>query len=33
MNYWLDKDEKEMYKMTNVYDEQVLYLKELVPDF
>ena len=33
MDYWWDKDEKEMYKMTKVYDEQVLYLKELVPDF
>ena len=28
MDYWWDKDEKEMYKMTKVYDEQVLYLKE-----
>ena len=26
-------EEKEMYKMTKVYDEQILYLKELVPDF
>ena len=33
MDYWWDKDEKEMYKMEKVYDEQVLYLKELVPDF
>ena len=30
MEYWWDKDDKEMYKMTNVYDEQVLYLKELL---
>ena len=33
MDYWWDKDEKEMYKMEKVYDAQVLYLKELVPDF
>ena len=33
MDYWWDKDAKEMYKMERVYDEQVLYLKELVPDF
>ena len=33
MDYWWDKDDKEMYKMEKVYDEQVLYLKELVPDF
>ena len=33
MDYWWDNDGKEMYKMTKVYDEQVLYLKELVPDF
>lgn len=33
MDYWWDKDKKEMYKMERVYDEQVSYLKELVPDF
>lgn len=33
MDYWCNKDDKEMYKMERVYDEQVLYLKELVPDF
>ncbi len=33
MDYWWDKDDKEMYKMERVYNEQVLYLKELVPDF
>ena len=33
MDYWFDKDEQEMYKMTNVYQEQVDYLKELVHDF
>ena len=33
MDYWWDKDDKEIYKMTKVYDEQVLYLKELVSDF
>ena len=33
MDYWFDKDDKEMYKMINVYQEQVLYLKEIVPDF
>ena len=33
MDYWWDKEEKEMYKMTKVYDGQILYLKELVPDF
>ena len=33
IDYWWDKDEEEMYKMSDVYKEQVDYLKELVPDF
>jgi len=33
INYWSNKNEEEMYKMEDVYKEQVDYLKELVPDF
>ena len=33
IDYWLNKEDKEMYKMIKVYQEQVIYLKELVHDF
>lgn len=33
MEYWEDKSYSELYMMTEVYNEQVMYLKELVPDF
>ncbi len=31
--YWSNKKEEDMYKMTNVYQEQVDYLNKLIPDF
>ena len=33
MDYWKQFEEKEIYKMLDVYKEQVSYLKEIVPDF